>query len=105
MTYSISCVLLIPSEHLKAINALAASLGYGPDNLSVSLVKSDGSAWFGCHIWCNHSFIDQMTDPQYASDALSTLIVSAIESGEPLDNWAKTLADNDLTVLGDGYPK
>lgn len=96
MTYSISCVLLIPGEHHEAINALADSLDYGPDNLSVPLTKADNSSWFGCHTWCAQSFLDQLADPTYASEALSALIVSAVSGGDPASNWAQALADNGL---------
>ena len=41
MTYSISCVLLIPAAQRDQINMLANSLGYGPDSLSVPLTKAD----------------------------------------------------------------
>lgn len=99
MTYSISCVLLIPGEHREAINSLADSLGYGPDNLSVPLVKLDGAPWFGCHTWCVQAFLDQLADPAYAGAAMSALVVSAIDGGDPTSNWAQALASNDLTMI------
>lgn len=101
MTYSISCVLLIPGEHREAINSLANSLGYGPDNLSVPLMSSDGVPWFGCHTWCTQAFLDQITYPMYAGEARSALVVSAVEGGNPTSNWAQTLASNDLSVISD----
>lgn len=96
--YSISCVLLIAGEHREAINSLADSLGYGPDNMSVPLMKPDGAQWFGCHTWCAQAFLDQLSDPAYQGAAMSALVVSAIDGGEPLSNWAQALLDNHLTI-------
>lgn len=101
MTYSISCVLLIPVAHREAINALADSLGYGPDNLSVPLTKASGAKWFGCHTWCVQAFLDQLADPAYAGEARSALVVSAIPDGDPASNWSKALADNGLIAIGE----
>lgn len=101
MTYSISCVLLIPAAQREAINALADSLGYGPGNLSVPLVKAGGAKWFGCHTWCMQTFPDQLADPAYAGEARSALVVSAIPGGDAGSNWAQALADNGLTVISD----
>lgn len=99
MTYSISCVLLIPDAHRDDMNALAEEQGYGPDNLSVPLVKSDGTKWWGCHTWCVQAFLDQLDDPQYASEAMSALIISAIEGGDSASNWSNSLAENGLSIV------
>ncbi len=99
MTYTISCVLLIPGEHRAAINSLADSLGYGPNNLSVPLKKAAGALWYGCHTWCIQSFLDQLADPAYAGEARSALIVSAIQDGEASNNWTQALADNALLEI------
>lgn len=101
MSYTISCVLLIPAEYRDTINSLADSLGYGPYNLSVLLVKSNGAQWFGCHTWCKQAFLDQLDDPQYASAARSALIISAVEGGNAASNWAKALESNSLSLASD----
>lgn len=102
MTYSISCVLLIPAAHREALNTLAESLGYGPENLSVPLTDANGATWFGCHTWCMQVFIDQLADPMYAGEARSALIVSTIDGGDPASNWAQALADNGLSMVSEG---
>lgn len=104
MSYTISCVLLIPAEHRAEINALAESLGYGPNNLSVSLADSSGNKWYGCHTWCEQVFIDQLNDPIYASDAVSALVISAIDGGDPTSNWAQALASNGLSANNEEQP-
>lgn len=98
MTYSISCVLLIPAKYREEINLLADSLGYGPDNLSVALSDASGNKWYGCHTWCVQAFLDQLVDPKYACEALSALVVSAIDGGDPRSNWAQTLDDKGLSA-------
>lgn len=100
MTYSISCVLLIPAEHQSEINALAESLGYGPNNLSVALADSSGNKWYGCHTWCGQLLLDQLADPEYQSTT-SALIISSVPGGDPAINWVQALADNGLTVVSD----
>lgn len=102
MSYTLSIVLLIPSQHREAINTLAEELGYGPGNLSVLLVKADGTTWYGCHTWCVQAFLDQLVDPKYACEALSALVVSAIDCGDPTSNWAQALLDNHLTIKSPG---
>lgn len=101
MTFSISCVLLIPGAHREAINSLADSLGYGPDNLSVPLTKGDGAQWYGCHTWCTSELLELLADPTYQGEVLSALVVSAIPDGDAGSNWAQALAANGLTVVSD----
>lgn len=102
MSYTLSVVLLIPSQHREAINTLAEELGYGPDNMSVPLMKPDGAQWFGCHTWCVQAFLDQLSDPAHQGAAMSALVVSAIDGGEPLSNLAQALLDNHLTIKSPG---
>jgi hypothetical protein len=102
MTYSISCVLLIPREHREAINALADSLGYGPDNLSVPLLKSDGSQWYGCHTWCAQTFLDQLADPGHQNEVTAAMVISAVIDGDPTSNWEQMLLTNGLSTIEDG---
>lgn len=102
MSYDLSVVLLIPAQHREAINTLAEELGYGPGNLSVPLVHADGSEWYGGHTWAALAFLDQLSDPAYQGAAMSALVVSAIDGGEPLSNWAQALLDNHLTIKSPG---
>ena len=96
MSYGLSCVLLIPAAHVAAINALADSLGYGLNNLTVELVGPSASRWYGCHTWCNADFLQSFSD-QPASPALSALVVSVADGSiSPADHWALALAENGL---------
>lgn len=98
MTYSISCVLIIPKTMQATANSLIEGYGFGPNNLSVKLNKTaDSSEWFGCHIWCDQEFIDFIQAHQ-AVDFLNTMIVSTATAGAAKDNWSATLALNGMTL-------
>jgi hypothetical protein len=98
MTYTFSCVLLIPAAMRSTANALINSYGFGPDNLSVGLKKtSDSSSWFGCHIWCNQAFLNYLQANQ-ASVLLNTMIISAVDGGNAYTNWSGALAANGVTL-------
>jgi hypothetical protein len=97
-TYNISLVLLIPALHQPAINALAESLGWGPDSLSVQLKDAEGNDWYGSHSWVAPGFLEMLADPPEGSplDALAALKVSAVGGGDPLENWNQALEENGL---------
>lgn len=106
MTYSISCVLLIPSVHRDAINAVAEALGYGPDNLSVELLAADGSVWYGCHTWAEQAFLDMIASPPPevaqipgGPEALAALVVSSLESGDPGAVWHAALEASGMKLV------
>ncbi len=98
MTFATTCVLIIPAALLAAANQVIEDYGFGPDNISVQLVKTaDSSSWFGCQIWCNQPFVDYIQAHQ-AVDFLNTMVVSAVGGGSAYANWANTLAANGMTV-------
>lgn len=99
MTHSISCVLLVPGEQQITVNDLAESIGYGPDNLSVELLTPEGAKWYGCHTWCRQDFIDRILDPESGSAWPESMIVSAIDGGDPMANWRQALVDNGLSEI------
>ena len=103
MSYNLSVVLLIPDAQRDLINQYAESLGWGPDNLSVELVHTDGSTWWGCHTMADEGFLGLMSSPPDTEDetdytpALAVLVSSIVPSGDPLENWNETLEANGLT--------
>lgn len=100
MSYSISVVLLTPSIHREAVNQLAESLGYGPNNLSRELTHTDGSIWYGCHTWAAPAFMDEFANaPAEFAGPLSALVMSVIEGGSPGEHWQQALTDNGLTPV------
>lgn len=97
MSYDISVVLLIPDNFKQDINELAEELGYGPDNLSIKLVGPNASVWWGCHTWCNASFLESFGSQQH-TDALAALIVSVGDTSV-LDHWSTALKEYNLELL------
>lgn len=90
MTYSISCVLIIPVALRVIANTLIQGYGFGPNNMSVQLVKtSDASSWYGCQVWCDQAFIDFIQARQ-ASDFQSKMIIST-NTGPANTNWRAAL--------------
>ena len=99
MNPTISCVLMIPSTMQALANTLIDEYGFGPNNLSVALVKtSDSSAWYGCHTWCDQDFLDFIQQHQ-ATDFLNAMVVSAVPGGVPYTNWMATLTANGMTLV------
>ena len=103
MSYDISVVLLIPDAQRDLINQYAESLGWGPDNLSVELVHTDGSTWWGCHTMADAGFLELMSSPPEPdaevdyTPALAALVSSVVTGGNPLEHFNAALAANSLT--------
>lgn len=109
MSYSLSVVLLIPAAHRVALNAIAEGMGWGPDNMSVSL--SNGT-WYGCHAMAAPGFLDEFAAaPEEAAPVLVALVMSVADPDAPQadpDNpvpvlmgkahWDAVLLANNLTV-------
>lgn len=101
--YNLSVVLLIPAPYKDAINQYAESIGWGPDNLSIELVHTDGSTWWGCHTMADAGFLELMSSPPEPdtevdyTPALAVLVSSIVPGGDPLENWNATLAEHNLT--------
>ena len=49
--FNLSVVNIIPDEHKEAVNQVAALYGCGENNLSVKLIDSKNSIYWGCHSW------------------------------------------------------
>lgn len=97
----ISCALVIPAANRAEMNAIGEALGYGPDNLSVPLSSSgvDSATHYGCHTWCEQSFIDLLTTPppEYAaSPALANLTAHYVQDGIPTETFNTLLAQMGL---------
>lgn len=93
--YTLSVVLLIRAEHVAEINTLAESMGWGPDSLSVQLTDEAGQSWVGAHTMATPEFLELM-DAQEPTEALTALVVSAVEGGEPYAHWTEALEVNGL---------
>lgn len=98
MTYTKSCVLLIPESMQGIANAVIEGYGFGPSNLSVPVKKvADGSAWYGCHIWCNQEFIDFIQSQQQGK--FSGKMIVSVTAGPASENWSSTLQAEGMEEL------
>ena len=101
---NLSVVHLCPAEHREVANSVAFLSGYGPDNLSVPLVKPDGSIWYGCHAWWSQEALEASKvipegAPEEAVVALAAVITSVREGGIPYEHWTEVLQENQLSPL------
>lgn len=97
MTYSISCVLIIPATMRDMANGVIEGYGFGPNNMSVQLVKTaDQSSWYGSHIWCDQAFSDFIQSRQ-AIDFMGTMVIST-NSGPANAHWQQVLNVNGLKL-------
>lgn len=102
--YTMSVVQLCPDQYKDIANAVAEERGYGPNNLSVKLVREiDGSIWWGCRAdWIESVFHSQMTippeTPTYIVEALSSVISSAKENVDPNTHWLETIQEYGMTL-------
>ena len=100
--YNLSVVLLIPDAQRDLINAYAESIGWGPNNLSVELVHTDSSTWWGCHTMADAGFLELMSSPPEPNaevdymPALAVLVSSIVPSGNPLEHFNAAIAANNL---------
>lgn len=98
MNYTTSCVLIIPLTMQGTANGLIEGYGFGPDNMSVQLVKTiDSSVWYGCHVWCDQAFVDFIQSHQVV-DFLNKMIVSTATTGTAKANWSSALTANGMEV-------
>ena len=102
MTYSISVVQLCPDAHRDTANAIAEAAGYGPGNLSVQLIHTDGSTWWGCHAWWMAEALEAVTETDGipgAVEALASVVTSVRDGGDPTQHWAEALEEHQLQLV------
>jgi hypothetical protein len=46
-----SCVLIAPASERDSANAIAESIGWGPDNFGVALTDDEAPTHYGLHTW------------------------------------------------------
>lgn len=73
MSYELSVVQLCPDSHKVAAEAVAESLGYGSNNLSVKLQHSETEeVWWGCHAW----WVEEVFDQVVATGLIPTEVIT-----------------------------
>lgn len=105
--YTLSVVQLCPDAYADAADAIAEAAGYGPGNLSVQLVHTDTSTWYGCHAWWIPAVLAAKSAPTgdpAIDDVLAQVVTSVREHPNPTgdeaqQHWQDALAANGLTVV------
>lgn len=90
----VSCVILLEEEYIPDFDTYLEESGYGRGYLSVPLLHTSGTKWFGCHTWSDQAFMDTVK----AFEGFSHIVMSVVYDGEVTDNWNSTLADNGLSL-------
>lgn len=105
--YSLSVVQLCPDAYKAQAEALANSLGYAGENLTIKLKDAGGTIWWGCHAWWIPSVFTQVmesTDPTVVgvmSHVINSVSPSPSEPSyaTPSDHWQAALSANGLTLF------
>ena len=105
--YSLSVVNIISDGHREAVNQVAALYGCGENNISVKLVDSNGSIYWGCHSWwkpedyavfSNEELRAQVVPPELAP-SLEHLYERLVLDGDSQENWQAVLSELGLSIV------
>lgn len=99
MSYNISVVNIVSDTYKDTINAVAASYGVGNNSLSVKLIDSTGSIYWGCHTRERMFDLPHPPDIPNSAEALAALYERVVLDGVPMDNWNAALAELGLSVV------
>ena len=108
-TYSI--VMIAPAATKDGANAIAETLGHGPNNFSATLSNDWQSVThYGCRTQAQQSFVDLLAgmgqgefpevegaDPQVIAAILSSLIIDIQDGADGATHFNQVLTDNGLT--------
>lgn len=101
--YIYSACLILPVAYREAGNALAESMGWGPDNYSIALTDNGETITHYAVSTCvDQQFVDWMTEPPTEAgdigDLLEVLVVSIAPRTDDGQHGRDTFAANGLTV-------
>lgn len=107
---NLSVVNIIPDAHKDAVNQIAEIYGCGENNLSVELIDSNGSIYWGCHAWWKPEHYAIFTDeelrnqiiPSELQPSLGFLYERLMLDGDAQENWQAALNTMNLQVI---YPE
>lgn len=107
MSYNLSVVNIVPDAHRDSINQIAELYGCGENNLSVKLIHSNGSIYWGCHSWWkpedyavfSNDELRQQVVPTELQPSLEHLYERLVLDGDARENWTAALALNGLSEV------
>ena len=105
--FKLSVVNIIPDEHKEAVNQVAALYGCGENNLSVKLIDSKNSIYWGCHSWWKPEDYAVFSDAELRAQIIHAELLPSLEflyerlmlDGNAQENWQSTLDELNLTTF------
>lgn len=105
--FNLSVVNIVPDAHKDAVNQIAALYECGENNISVKLIDSNGTVYWGCHSWWKPEdyalFSDgelrQQLIPAELQPSLEFLYERLMLDGNAQENWATALAELGLSLV------
>lgn len=110
MKFNLSVVNIIPDAHKDAVNQIAELYGCGENNLSVKLIDSSGTIYWGCHSWRKPEHYAIFTDEELRNQIIPTELQPSLGflyerlmlDGNAQENWQAALNTMNLQVI---YPE
>lgn len=104
---NLSVVNIIPDEHREAVNKIAEIYGCGENNISVKLVDSSGSIYWGCHSWWKPEDYALFSDAELRAQIIPIELLPSLEflyerlvlDGDSQENWQAALSDLGLSLV------
>ena len=105
--FNLSVVNIVPDAHKDAVNQIAELYGCGENNLSVKLIDSTGSTYWGCHSWWKPEDYAMFSDEELRAQIVPIELAPALEhlyerlmlDGDSQENWQAALALNGLSEI------
>ena len=107
--FNLSVVNIIPDTHKDAINQIAALYDCGENNLSVKLIDSNGTFYWGCHSWWKPEDYALFSDADLRAQIIPAELLPSLEflyerlmlDGDSQENWQTVLSELGLSVVED----
>lgn len=105
--FNLSVVNIVLDVHKYAVNQIAELYGCGPNNLSVKLVDSNGSIYWGCHSWWKPEDYAQFSDEALRAEIIPPELLPSLEflyerlvlDGDSQENWQAALSELGLSLV------
>lgn len=105
--FNLSVVNIIADEYREAVNQVAALYGCGENNLSVKLVDSKNSIYWGCHSWWKPEDYAVFSDAELRAQIVPSELQPSLEflyerlmlDGDARENWQQALVEMRLSLV------
>lgn len=105
--FNLSVVNIIPDEHKEAVNQVAALYGCGENNLSVKLIDSKNSIYWGCHSWWKPEDYAVFSDAELRAQIIHAELLPSLEflyerlmlDDDTQKNWEQALVETGLSLV------